>query len=116
MLPNRIHISARATDLLKQVKTRTGVTPNILCRIALMLSLEEKHQADTNITDLNGQEFNLTTLFGETAELYQSALRQAHGNASAKEAQLLFAAHIDHGVDKLRHVRSLSDLLKLQPK
>jgi DNA sulfur modification protein DndE len=115
VFPNRIHISARATELLKQVKARTGVTPNILCRIALMLSLEEKHKANTAITDLNGQEFNIPTLFGEFMEIYQGVLKQVYGDLSPKDLQLIIAAHIDHGTDKLRHVKTLSDLLKIQP-
>jgi len=62
MLPNRVYISKRATDLLKQIKGKTGVTPNILCRMALTLSLEESHIANPDNTDLNGSEFNLPTL------------------------------------------------------
>jgi DNA sulfur modification protein DndE len=115
VFPNRIHISVRATELLKQLKARTGVTPNILCRIALMLSLEEKHIADTAITDLNGQEFNVPTLFGEFTEIYQSVIKQVYGDLPSKDLQLILAAHIDHGTDKLRHVKTLSDLLKIHP-
>jgi DNA sulfur modification protein DndE len=112
MLPNRVHISKRATDLLKQIKTKTGVTPNILCRMALTLSLEESHQANAEGTDLNGSEFNLPTLLGDAATLYEALLRQLHGELNAKEAQLILAAHIDNGVDKLKRAKSPLDLLR----
>lgn len=111
MLPNRIHVSKRATELLKQIKARTGVTPNILCRMALTLSLEEGFKVNSDTTDLEGSEFNLSTLLGEAGPLYEGLLRQAHGDLDPKKAQLFLAAHVDNGVDKLRRVKSVSDLL-----
>jgi DNA sulfur modification protein DndE len=112
MLPNRVHISKRATELLKQIKAKTGVTPNILCRMALSLSLEESHKANPEITDLNGAEFNLPTLLGDASQLYEALIRQSHGDLNPKDAQLVLAAHIDNGVDKLKRAKCTSDLLK----
>lgn len=112
MLPNRVRISKRATELLKQIKAKTGVTPNILCRMALTLSLEESHKANPKNTDLNGSDFNLPTLLGDAAMLYEALLRQAHGDVDTKEAQLILAAHIDNGVDKLKRAKSVADLLQ----
>jgi DNA sulfur modification protein DndE len=112
MLPNRVHISKRATELLKQVKAKTGVTPNILCRIALTLSLEENHKANPKGTDLNGSEFNLPTLLGDASPLYEALIRQSHGILTSREAQLILAAHIDNGVDKLKRAKSVSDLIQ----
>ena len=40
MLPNRIRISKKATDLLARMKGNTGLTPNILARLAIAHSLE----------------------------------------------------------------------------
>lgn len=111
MLPNRVHISKRATDLLKQIKAKTGVTPNILCRMALTLSLEENHKANPDSTDLNGSEFNLPTLLGDAGSLYEALIRQAHGNLGPKDAQLILAAHVDNGVDKLKRAKSVGDLM-----
>lgn len=112
MLPNRLHISKRASELLKQIKAKTGVTPNILCRMALTISLEEKHKANPKGTDLNGLEFNVSTLLGDASTLYEALIRQSHGNLTPKEAQLILAAHIDNGVDKLKRAKSVSDLIQ----
>ncbi len=112
MLPNRIHISKRASELLKQIKAKTGVTPNILCRMALTLSLEERHKANPKGTDLNGLEFSISTLLGDASSLYEALIRQTHGNLTPKEAQLILAAHIDNGVDKLKRTKSVSDLIQ----
>lgn len=112
MLPNRVHISKRATELLRQIKAKTGVTPNILCRVALTLSLEENHKANPKVTDLNGSEFNLPTLLGDASPIYEALIRQSHGALTPREAQLILAAHIDNGVDKLKRVKSVSDLIQ----
>ncbi|MBU1215702.1 MAG: DndE family protein [Gammaproteobacteria bacterium] len=114
MLPKRVHISLRATELLKQIKSKTGVTPNILCRMALVLSLEERHKANPEVTDINGAEFNLPTLLGDASTLYEALLTELHGELNAKTAQLVLAAHIDNGVDRLKRVKSAGDLLSFQ--
>lgn len=112
MLPNRVHISKRSTEILKLIKTRTGVTPNILCRIALTLSLEEGHQPNPDTTDLDGAEFNITTLLGDAALLYDCLLKQAHGELPPKQAQLFLAGHIDNGVDKLKRAKNVGNLIQ----
>lgn len=111
MLPNRIHISKYASDTLKQIRSRTGVTPNILCRMALTLSLDEGHEPNPDNIDATGLEFNLTTLFGDAVLVYESLLKQAHGNLSSKEAQQMLAGHIDNGIGKIKHAKNVSDLL-----
>lgn len=111
MLPNRVHISKRASDQLKLIKSRTGVTPNILCRIALITSLNEGHKVNTEGTDTGGLEFNLPTLLGDSFQLYEALIKQSHGDLKPKQAELVLAAHIDNGVDKLKRVKSVTELL-----
>lgn len=115
MLPNRFRISHRATEILKQIKGRTGVTPNILCRMALVLSLREGKQGVSESVDLDGSEFNMPTLFGDFPLVYESLIRQVHGPLDGREIQRIVAAHIDAGVDHLKRVRTLGDLLSFAP-
>ena len=42
---------------------------------------------------------------------YECLIRQVHGQLDDKGIQLVVAAHIDAGVDHLKRVRSLADLL-----
>src|SRR5437868_1986794 len=75
MLPNRLRVSKQATDSLKQLKSRTGLTPNLLCRMAMTLSLEEGVAGGQRKTDLDGSEFNLPTLLGDHALAYECLIR-----------------------------------------
>ena len=114
MFPNRIRISKSASDQLKLIKQRTGLTPNILCRLAIMLSIRRASLSKTNTAKLDGLEFNLSTLFGEHTALYECLLRQVYGDLSHKDAEMLLAAHTDDGVMVLKAARSLSDLISLR--
>ena len=38
---SKLKISSDATSKLRSLRQRTGITPNLLCRIAIMSSLEE---------------------------------------------------------------------------
>jgi DNA sulfur modification protein DndE len=98
-------------NLLKS-KRLTGLTPNILCRFALLLSLREGARDGEVKVDLDGSEFNATTLFGEHQLVYESLIQQVHGVLGSREMQSVVAAHIDAGVDQLKRIRSLGDLLR----
>ena len=58
MIPFRVRISDAATARCRYIKSRTGLTPNILCRIAMALSLREKRPVLAEAPDLVGQELN----------------------------------------------------------
>jgi DNA sulfur modification protein DndE len=111
MLPKRLRISKLATDNLKVLKSRTGLTPNIICRMALLLSLEEGAGGGRRMTEDLGSEFNAPTLFGEFAFLFEALLRQVHGQLDVKDCTSIIVSHIDNGIERLRKSRSLGDLL-----
>jgi DNA sulfur modification protein DndE len=113
MLPRRVKISKNATDSLKLIKGRTGLTPNIAARFALILSLENSGSKKLQPADQVGSEFNAPTLFGDHALLFECLLREAHGTLDQKEAGSVIAAHIEDGVKYLRGAKSLTDFLKL---
>jgi DNA sulfur modification protein DndE len=114
MLPSRVKIPADLTDVLKQLKGRTGITPNILCRIALVLSLREGRRDTHQPKDLDGLEFNLSTLFGEHLGLYECLIRQVYGELEVPRTEQLLAQHISDGLMRIRAARSVSDLAEMR--
>lgn len=112
MLPNRIRISKATTDLLKQVKAKTGITPNILARFALAKSIEDGGSRLTP-SDSAGSEFNIGTLLGDLELHYEALLKQRHGPIEDAECAALIAGHIERGAQTLRRVKSPADLLDI---
>jgi len=45
--------------------------------------------------------------------VYEGLIKQVYGEQSSKNAELILAAHIDHGLDKIKRVKNLYDLIRL---
>ncbi len=116
---NRIRISTDATNKLRFLKARTGLTPNYLCRLALSLSLGEPGLPRLEILDENGQEFNRYTLTGEYDQFLTALLKERLlQDGLDVEADFLpqFKGHLDRGVSLLfNRVKNLADLQGLLP-
>lgn len=115
---NRIKISYSATIKLKTLKRRTGLTPNILCRIALCYSLENcKYNELIPIPVENGQEFNRYTLLGQYDLFYMSLLKEKcimEGLNPEKDLIRQFKFHMDNGINIIHNrIKSLSDIIHL---
>lgn len=113
MRPNRFRVTKSASDTLKVLKARTGITPNILCRLALVLSLEQGKPTMRNHGEMDGNEFNASTLFGEHVQTYDSLIRQVHGELEAKQYTMAVAWHIEKGLEQLKRCKTLIELSQL---
>ena len=114
---NKIKISKDATQKLRLLKARTGLTPNILCRIGFCLSLNEPGTPDSNKQPEDGMEFNRYTLTGQYDILFLSLLKERCTQERFFEDYDLkeqFLAHLNRGVFLLSNrIKQLSDLNKL---
>ena len=118
---SKLRVSADTTSRLRSLRQRTTLTPNLLCRIALMLSLEEGPLGTTTHPDDDGMEFNAYSLTGDAHESLIAVLRwvEAQGRVGAEapsDDDLLIAlrAHIQRGVTILAaRVRCPADVARL---
>jgi len=116
---SKLKISIDATSKLRSLRQRTGLTPNLLCRLAVMLSLEEGPLGDMPLPDEEGMEFNAYTLTGDYNSLIGAMLRFVEQPATAEplsDEDLLvrFRAHIHRGVGTLSvRTRSPADVARL---
>lgn len=110
--PNRIRVSVAATDKLKYLKSKTGVTPNILCRFAISLALRDSTGLEDNSRlDLSGQEFNASTLFGGDADVYYCLISEfVKNNSVESDMAKVVGALVEVGLHKMGHVRSVREL------
>lgn len=116
---NRIRISKQATARLSMLKGRTGLTPNILCRIGLCLSLRDPSIPDPKNYDETGQEFNRYTLTGELDLLFISLLKERLLKDNLDPIEDLvpqFKAHLNRGAITLfDRVKNLNDIIEILP-
>lgn len=116
---NRIRISKGATTRLQQLKGKTGLTPNILSRLAVCYSLNEPQIPNPFEYDEDGQEFNRYTLTGEWNSFFIALLKERCINDGLDpEIDLMpqFRAHLNRGVYSIfNRIKGLGDLQSLLP-
>ena len=119
---SKLRISTEATGKLRMLRQRTGLTPNLLCRMGLMMSLEEGPLGGAPDPDEDGSEFNAYTLTGEYGALIGALLRWVEDGRDPAEplddAALLarLRGHIHRGIGSLSvRAKSPADVLALVP-
>ena len=117
---NRINVSADSRNKLSILKGRTGLLPNVLCRLGLSLSLMESGIPKPEDYPTDGSEFNRYTLMGEWDPLIVALLKErcaADGLPLDNDSLVKqFRAHLNRGVELLyARVRGVSDLVELLP-
>lgn len=113
IIPSRIRLSKTVTSKFKTIKNRTGVTPNILSRIALMKALESEATINNaGVEDSDGQEISRDVMFGDHVHDYNLLLSQYINDAKSEQnPSEIISALIEIGAHKMGHTKSLSDLL-----
>ena len=118
---NRVYVSEDSRNKLRILKGRTGLLPNVLCRLGLSLSLIEPGLPKPEDYPTDGSEFNRYTLMGEWDTLIVALLKErcATDGLELDNDSLVrqFRAHLNRGVGLLYgRVKGLSDLAGLLPK
>ncbi len=113
----RVKLSEESTKKLQLFKSRTGLTPNIACRLALGISLAEESIPSLELfVDETGQEINRYTLLGEHELVLLSLFTQwCHDqDISENTRSKYFLAHLNRGVELLTNrVKGLDGLVNL---
>src|SRR4051794_6677134 len=98
----RVRFCKEADNWLRVLRSRTGVTPNILCRIGFTLSLDEPGlPRPESYPEDSDREINRYTLLGEYDTPYVALLRQRlmdDGTFEDAEIDAQFRAHMNRGV------------------
>jgi len=116
---SRIRLSDELTYRLRDKKARTGLTPNLLCRLGFVLSLADPQIPDPATFDENGLEFNRVTLVGEWELLFDALLVQRLiDDELDPDSDFLaqYRAHMNRGANIIcNRVRDISDIVGLVP-
>ena len=114
-IPNRITLTRTSTNKLQTIKNRTGITPNIGSRIAIMLAIKSNDDLSTaGVEDAKGQILDKDTLFGDHIDVYEIIIRQyIHDNDIDLPISTVITSLVEVGIHKMGHVRSLEQLCSL---
>jgi DNA sulfur modification protein DndE len=114
----KIRLTKDASNRLRFLAGRTGLTPNLLCRMGFCLSLEEPKIPNPDEFEEEEREFNRYTLLGEFDVLYIALLQQRLHQDGLEMDNLegYFRAHLNRGISLLQQrVRSVADIANLVP-
>jgi len=116
---NRIYVGEEVDMRLRNLKARTGLTPNLLCRLGFCLSLAEPGIPDPQLYgDGQAREFNRYTLTGQWDLFFFSLLRERlvqDGLDLEADLEVQFKAHLSRGVlllyQRLKNLEDLADMM-----
>lgn len=107
-------MSYRSQNLLGTMKKRTGVTPNILGRFAICLSLKDPSVPNAEEFDDRGSEIHPSVLFGDYEDVFRALMMQRLKKdklpMDQKMLNKMLKAHFNRGTIALfARIRDLSD-------
>lgn len=97
---NRLNVCEETDQRLRTLKARTGLTPNILCRLGFCLSLNDPTPPDpTQYPEDSRREINRYTLTGQWDSLFVALLKERcrHDGFSEENWEDQFRAHLSRG-------------------
>ena len=112
---SRLYVSEDIDNKLRVLKMRTGLTPNLICRMGFCLSLSEPGIPDVQLySDTQAREFNRYTLTGQYDLFFFTLLRERlseDGLDTEASLEPQFKAHLSRGVGLLyQRVKCLEDI------
>lgn len=95
----RLRTSIKTANDLKFLQDATKLTPNILARIAIAISLRDSNPVDNLKTNNNGLEFMRSTLTGNHDVIYKALIAQHCGRRLTDEEYFphYIKLHLDRG-------------------
>jgi len=100
----KIKTSKKVQDLLLDLKSRTNITPNILARYAISMSLKNPNKLDKFDFDSHGLELNRQVLTGQYDCVYKALIEQYEGKELSDEEYFptYIKAHLERGIKSLK--------------
>lgn len=101
----RLRTSRKTAETLKELQSATGLTPNILARYAVCMSLRHDVDVPPLVKDITGLEINRSTLTGQYDFVFKALITQHAKRPITDEEYFptLFNAHLERGVRFLKN-------------
>lgn len=112
----KLRLTKDSSNRLRYLAGKTGLAPNLLCRLGFCLSLNDASLPNPADYPEEDREFNRYTLLGEYDALFVALLRQRchEDGVQVSELPIFFRAHVNRGIALLqRRVKNLAGILEL---
>ena len=110
-------MSYRSQNNLGMIKRKTGLTPNIMGRFAICLSLHDPSPPNPEEFDEKGSEIHPSVLFGEYEDMFMTLMIQRlkkDGLDPQIYLNKMLRAHFNRGVIALSaRIQDISDLAEM---
>lgn len=114
MAISRVRISKSATETFRSMERKTQITPNLLARLAIAMSFENKKPLDITPADSSGMELNYSTLYGEHELIYRHLAIQYAGDPKVDVDREL-RLHLERGTPLLQEALATKEFFDLVP-
>lgn len=113
MLPNKMKISARATNSLRRLQSNTGLTANIGARLAFFTSFERGFRFDpeSDTVEHTGRELDKHTWLGDHSVVTEQLLKGAYPSFTKSQLHDAWAAHVDDGSPLIESKSNLASFI-----
>lgn len=114
-LPPEITLSRATTNKFSLIKQRTGITPNLIGRVALMKALESGIKiVDLKTFNQPGQRIPKDIFFGDDSDVYELAIELfVHESGFEGDIKDLLNMLVEHGAHSVSAIKNISDLESL---
>lgn len=115
----KLRLTTETSKRVSFVAGKTGLTPNLLCRLGFCLSLAEPTLPNPEDYPEEDREFNRYTLLGEYDVLFIALLEERCRRDGIVLEKLpdYFRAHVNRGITLLQQrVRGIADIAELLPR
>lgn len=110
---NRLRMSYRSQNLIGQLKSKTGITPNVMGRFAICMSLNDPSPPNPDEFDEGGSEIHPSVLFGDYTDMFTALMvmrLQRDGLDPEKHLNRMLRAHFNRGTIALfARIHDISD-------
>ena len=112
ILPLEIALSYKQTNRFSSIKSRTGVTPNIIARIAILKALEENIEPDKLEKASNlSQKIPRDIAFGDFIDLFDFAISHYTKKYNySGDVRELISNLIETGAHKIGNIQNISEI------
>ena len=101
-MKTKINVSSAADDILLKIKSKFSIRPNIICRYAILLSLQVEDDPKV-CNDNSGREFNRITLTGDEDLLIRELIKMHYKEFVSDDEYMdvFLKAHLERGLQLL---------------